>query len=71
MTFPSTVLVMMELQFWLAPNVSQSEPPSWQVGGSVDNLEETCATFTARALGLAKPLILTHQIDTCTEGWYE
>jgi hypothetical protein len=41
-----------------------------QVGGTVDNLEEMCATFVGRALGLKDPLIVTHQIDTCTEGWY-
>lgn len=40
-----------------------------QVGGTVDNLEEMCATHVSRALRLKKPLILTHQIDTCTEGW--
>ena len=35
----------------------------------MDNLEEMCATHVSRALKLKKPLILTHQIDTCTEGW--
>jgi hypothetical protein len=35
----------------------------------VDNGEEMCATHVSRAVKLKKPLILTHQIDTCTEGW--
>ena len=41
-----------------------------QVGGTTDNIEETCATFATRALGLTTPLRTTHQIDNCTEGWY-
>lgn len=41
-----------------------------QVGGTTDNIEESCATFATRALGLATPLMTTHQIDNCTEGWY-
>lgn len=41
-----------------------------QVGGTTDNIEETCATFASRALGLTTPLRTTHQIDNCTEGWY-
>ncbi|KAG0587660.1 hypothetical protein KC19_2G181400 [Ceratodon purpureus] len=44
------------------------KPAGVSVGGTVDNLEEMCATHVSRALKLKKPLILTHQIDTCTEG---
>ncbi|CAM6106761.1 unnamed protein product [Calypogeia fissa] len=44
------------------------KPAGVSVGGTVDNLEETCAMFAARALGMSSPLFLTHQIDTCTEG---
>ena len=44
--------------------------PSSQVGGTTDNIEETCATFATRALELTTPLKTTHQIDNCTEGWY-
>ncbi|KVI01079.1 Pseudouridine synthase, catalytic domain-containing protein [Cynara cardunculus var. scolymus] len=40
------------------------------VGGTTDNIEETCATFATRALELTTPLTTTHQIDNCTEGWY-
>lgn len=40
-----------------------------QVGGTTDNIEESCATFTSRALGLETPLLTTHQIDNCSEGW--
>lgn len=40
-----------------------------QVGGTTDNIEECCATFASRALGLETPLKTTHQIDNCTEGW--
>ncbi|KAJ7516872.1 hypothetical protein O6H91_21G002400 [Diphasiastrum complanatum] len=60
---------------WLSRIIAETEsyvildkPAGVGVGGTVDNLEETCATFTARALGLAAPLIVTHQLDTCTEG---
>ncbi|KAK8971523.1 hypothetical protein KSP40_PGU010736 [Platanthera guangdongensis] len=41
---------------------------NFQVGGSSDNIEESCATFTSRALGVETPLKTTHQIDNCTEG---
>lgn len=41
-----------------------------QVGGTTDNIEESCVTFASRALGLDAPLRTTHQIDNCTEGWY-
>jgi len=44
------------------------KPAGVSVGGTVDNLEEMCVTHVSRALKLKKPLILTHQIDTCTEG---
>ncbi|KAF6175765.1 hypothetical protein GIB67_035892 [Kingdonia uniflora] len=40
----------------------------FQVGGTTDNIEESCATFTTRALGLKTPLKTTHQIDNCSEG---
>lgn len=43
---------------------------SCQVGGTTDNIEETCANFATRALKLTTPLKTTHQIDNCTEGWY-
>ncbi|KAG5561372.1 hypothetical protein RHGRI_004410 [Rhododendron griersonianum] len=43
--------------------------PGWlYVGGTTDNLEESCATFATRALGFTEPLKTTHQIDNCTEG---
>ncbi|KAG6546097.1 hypothetical protein Mapa_012503 [Marchantia paleacea] len=44
------------------------KPAGVSVGGTVDNLVESCANFTARAIGQRTPLALTHQIDTCTEG---
>lgn len=40
-----------------------------QVGGTSNNIEESCANFATRALGLTSPLLTTHQIDNCTEGW--
>ncbi|XP_021887366.1 RNA pseudouridine synthase 6, chloroplastic isoform X2 [Carica papaya] len=44
------------------------KPAGTSVGGTTDNIEESCATFTTRALGLSTPLKTTHQIDNCTEG---
>ncbi|CAI9087788.1 OLC1v1021957C1 [Oldenlandia corymbosa var. corymbosa] len=44
------------------------KPAGTSVGGTTDNIEESCATFATRALGLATPLMTTHQIDNCTEG---
>ncbi|KAI3466584.1 hypothetical protein Pfo_023247 [Paulownia fortunei] len=44
------------------------KPAGTSVGGTTDNIEESCATFTTRALGLEAPLRTTHQIDNCTEG---
>ncbi|EYU33906.1 hypothetical protein ABFS82_08G149200 [Erythranthe guttata] len=44
------------------------KPAGTSVGGTTDNIEESCVTFTTRALGLEAPLITTHQIDNCTEG---
>ncbi|CAM8929847.1 unnamed protein product [Rhodiola kirilowii] len=44
------------------------KPAGTTVGGTTDNIEESCATFASRALGLAEPLKTTHQIDNCTEG---
>ncbi|KAK4258976.1 hypothetical protein QN277_005361 [Acacia crassicarpa] len=44
------------------------KPVGTSVGGTTDNIEETCATFATRALGLTTPLMTTHQIDNCTEG---
>ncbi|KAK9151830.1 hypothetical protein Syun_010139 [Stephania yunnanensis] len=44
------------------------KPAGTSVGGTTDNIEESCATFTSRALGLSEPLKTTHQIDNCTEG---
>ncbi|KAK8940795.1 hypothetical protein KSP39_PZI010480 [Platanthera zijinensis] len=38
---------------------------NFQVGGSSDNIEESCATFTSRALGVETPLKTTHLIDNC------
>jgi 23S rRNA-/tRNA-specific pseudouridylate synthase len=62
---------------WLSRIIAETDsyvvldkPAGVSVGGTVDNLEEMCATFVGRALGLKDPLIVTHQIDTCTEGWY-
>ncbi|KAL2253277.1 RNA pseudouridine synthase 6, chloroplastic [Sesamum indicum] len=44
------------------------KPAGTSVGGTTDNIEESCATFATRALGLDAPLRTTHQIDNCTEG---
>ncbi|CAL0301176.1 unnamed protein product [Lupinus luteus] len=44
------------------------KPAGTSVGGTTDNIEERCATFATRALGLTTPLMTTHQIDNCTEG---
>lgn len=44
------------------------KPAGTSVGGTTDNIEETCATFATRALGLTTSLRTTHQIDNCTEG---
>lgn len=44
------------------------KPAGTSVGGTTDNIEESCATFATRALGLVEPLMTTHQIDNCTEG---
>ncbi|KAF8096942.1 hypothetical protein N665_0298s0012 [Sinapis alba] len=44
------------------------KPAGTTVGGTTDNIEESCATFASRALALAEPLKTTHQIDNCTEG---
>ncbi|XP_048229999.1 RNA pseudouridine synthase 6, chloroplastic isoform X2 [Ricinus communis] len=44
------------------------KPAGTSVGGTADNIEESCATFATRALGLTTPLKTTHQIDNCTEG---
>ncbi|GMY36927.1 RNA pseudouridine synthase 6, chloroplastic isoform X1 [Fagus crenata] len=39
------------------------KPAGTSVGGTTDNIEESCATFATRALGLTIPLKTTHQID--------
>ncbi|XP_009624455.1 RNA pseudouridine synthase 6, chloroplastic [Nicotiana tomentosiformis] len=44
------------------------KPAGTSVGGTTDNIEESCATFATRALGFSAPLQTTHQIDNCTEG---
>ncbi|KAL3624981.1 hypothetical protein CASFOL_031649 [Castilleja foliolosa] len=44
------------------------KPAGTSVGGTTNNIEESCATFATRALGLESPLRTTHQIDNCTEG---
>ncbi|KAL2931522.1 RNA pseudouridine synthase 6 chloroplastic [Bienertia sinuspersici] len=44
------------------------KPAGTSVGGTSDNIEESCANFATRALGLSSPLFTTHQIDNCTEG---
>ncbi|BBN16676.1 hypothetical protein MPTK1_7g08400 [Marchantia polymorpha subsp. ruderalis] len=44
------------------------KPAGVSVGGTVDNIEETSAMFVARAIGLERPLCITHQIDNGTEG---
>ncbi|CAA2971390.1 RNA pseudouridine synthase 6, chloroplastic isoform X1 [Olea europaea subsp. europaea] len=44
------------------------KPAGTSVGGTTDNIEESCVTFASRALGLDAPLRTTHQIDNCTEG---
>ncbi|KAL8151198.1 hypothetical protein V2J09_021006 [Rumex salicifolius] len=44
------------------------KPAGTSVGGTSDNIEESCATFATRALGFTSPLMTTHQIDNCTEG---
>ncbi|GFZ06321.1 pseudouridine synthase family protein [Actinidia rufa] len=47
------------------------KPAGTSVGGTTDNIEESCATFAARALGFTEPLKTTHQIDNCTEGCHK
>ncbi|KAL9236913.1 hypothetical protein vseg_011526 [Gypsophila vaccaria] len=44
------------------------KPAGTSVGGTSNNIEETCVNFASRALSLRSPLITTHQIDNCTEG---
>ncbi|KHN37589.1 RNA pseudourine synthase 6, chloroplastic [Glycine soja] len=44
------------------------KPAGTSVCGTTDNIEESCATFATRALGMTTPLMTTHQIDNCTEG---
>ncbi|GKV16052.1 hypothetical protein SLEP1_g26759 [Rubroshorea leprosula] len=44
------------------------KPAGTSVGGTTDNIEESCATFATRALGFLTPLKTTHQIDNCSEG---
>ncbi|KAK9714920.1 hypothetical protein RND81_06G130900 [Saponaria officinalis] len=44
------------------------KPAGTSVGGTSNNIEETCVNFAARALGLRNSLMTTHQIDNCTEG---
>ncbi|KAK4258977.1 hypothetical protein QN277_005362 [Acacia crassicarpa] len=44
------------------------KPAGTSVGGTTNNIEETCAIFTTRALGLSTPLLTTHQLDNCTGG---
>ncbi|KDP20778.1 hypothetical protein JCGZ_21249 [Jatropha curcas] len=44
------------------------KPAGTSVGGTTNNIEESCATFATRALGLTAPLKTTHQIDNCAEG---
>ncbi|KAE8721047.1 RNA pseudouridine synthase 6 [Hibiscus syriacus] len=44
------------------------KPAGTSVGGTTDNIEESCATFASRSLGFSTPLKTTHQIDNCTEG---
>ncbi|TKY72137.1 RNA pseudouridine synthase 6 [Spatholobus suberectus] len=44
------------------------KPAGTSVGGTTDNIEESCATFATRAWGMTTPLMTTHQIDNCTEG---
>ncbi|XP_047317161.1 RNA pseudouridine synthase 6, chloroplastic [Impatiens glandulifera] len=60
---------------WLSRIISVSDefvvldkPSGTSVGGTTDNIEESCATFAARALGYSESLKTTHQIDNCTEG---
>eukprot|EP00252_Welwitschia_mirabilis_P014588 TRINITY_DN3204_c0_g1_i3.p1 TRINITY_DN3204_c0_g1~~TRINITY_DN3204_c0_g1_i3.p1 ORF type:complete len:391 (-),score=54.75 TRINITY_DN3204_c0_g1_i3:122-1294(-) len=45
-----------------------NKPVGTSVGGTSDNIYETCAKFTTLALGLKTPLRTTHQLDNCTEG---
>ncbi|CAN0852378.1 RNA pseudouridine synthase 6, chloroplastic [Linum grandiflorum] len=44
------------------------KPAGTSVGGTTDNIVESCTTFATRALGFTEPLKTTHQIDNCTEG---
>ncbi|KAD6453174.1 hypothetical protein E3N88_07879 [Mikania micrantha] len=44
------------------------KPAGTLVGGTTDNIEETCVNFVTRALKFTTPLMTTHQIDNCTEG---
>ncbi|KAL8214713.1 hypothetical protein R6Q57_004162 [Mikania cordata] len=45
-----------------------NKPAGTSVGGTTDNIEETCVNFATRALEFTTPLLTTHQIDNCTEG---
>ncbi|XP_078437159.1 pseudouridine synthase family protein [Wolffia australiana] len=49
-------------------HVVLDKPAATSVGGTTDNIVESCANFASRALGLDSPLLTTHQIDNCTEG---
>nr|XP_043610209.1 RNA pseudouridine synthase 6, chloroplastic-like isoform X2 [Erigeron canadensis] len=51
-----------------ASYVVLNKPAGTSVGGTTDNIEETCVNFATRALALTTPLKTTHQIDNCTEG---
>lgn len=60
---------------WLSRVIAETEsyvvldkPVGTSVGGTTDNIQETCATFVTHALGLSSALRTTHQLDNCTEG---
>ncbi|CAN1196951.1 RNA pseudouridine synthase 6, chloroplastic [Linum perenne] len=44
------------------------KPAGTSVGGTTDNIVESCTNFVTQALGFTEPLKTTHQIDNCTEG---
>ncbi|KAK9817741.1 hypothetical protein WJX72_001472 [[Myrmecia] bisecta] len=45
-----------------------NKPPGVQVAGTVDNQLECCLACAAQAICASDPLLVTHRLDSCTEG---
>lgn len=45
-----------------------NKPPGVQVTPTVDNVLESCLAMGAQAVQRQEPLLITHRLDTCTEG---